>query len=69
MEVEFRNVTITITNVQNAREAYTKLCSGLTAMDSEWTTDSYIVYPGTKAGDTESVELPTTDLFDGASGW
>jgi hypothetical protein len=47
MEVEFRNITITVANVSSAKEAYQVLTDLLANAlpNIEWTSDKYVVHP------------------------
>lgn len=65
MEVEFRNVTITLANVKDARQAYDRLCHLLAQYEPiEWTTDTYVVHP--EAGEPD-IARSTNDLFEDLS--
>lgn len=66
VEVEFRNISVTVANVKDAQEAYTYLCEALASMEDsgllvEWTTDTYVVLH--RSASEWSEERPTSDLF------
>lgn len=66
MEVEFRNVTITIGNVRDARQAYDQLCDvlgGPTNPCIEFTTDTFVVYEDNRTADKQAEEHDTAELF------
>jgi hypothetical protein len=66
MEVEFRNVTITL-RAESAKDAYTRLCDALRKLDGcDWDTDTYVVYPRlpSDADDAEAEERDTVELFE-----
>lgn len=66
MEVEFRNITITIGNVTSPKEAYDVLCDLLgspEAQVAEWTTDTYVVHTGNHDVDATATAHDTYELF------
>lgn len=62
MEVEFRNVTVIVSNATDAREAYARVCNALDAAGLEWDTDTYVTY-GRQRLSPESEERPTMELW------
>jgi hypothetical protein len=63
IEVEFRNITITIAGVETPTEAYDRLCGILgenSRYDVEWMTDTYVIHD--KDGEP-SAERSTSELF------
>jgi hypothetical protein len=64
MEVEFRNITITVANVSSAKEAYQVVTDLLANAlpNIEWTSDKYVVHPDTYTPD-ELEERDTEELF------
>jgi hypothetical protein len=63
MEVEFRNVTITVANVTDAKQAYNRLCRALGSIACEWQTDAYIAYEPTEQAYADAKERDTSELF------
>lgn len=45
-EITFRNVTITMRVVTDAKAAYSELCDALHAIGAEWETDTYEITGG-----------------------
>lgn len=62
LTVEFRNVTITVGNVQDAKEAYAKLCNALASIEGEFDTDTYVAYKTMSEYD-DSPGRSTEELF------
>lgn len=66
VEVQFNNITITIANVENAKQAYNILCEALASLEKagylvEWTTDTYWVLE--REYQEEFTERSTKELF------
>jgi hypothetical protein len=64
MEVEFRNVTITVSNVTSAKDAYDQLTEALGTMScAEWTSDTFVEYTGECEKDQQAQPRDTSELF------
>jgi hypothetical protein len=66
VEVEFRNVTITIGNAKDPQQAYDLLCSALGRLEEdghpvEWQTDTYLTH--LRQYGSEPEERSTSELF------
>jgi hypothetical protein len=61
MDVEFRNVTITVVDAKDAVDAYEKLMFALSSAGFNWTPDIFIEHR--RATDDEAQEKDTAELF------
>jgi hypothetical protein len=62
MEVEFSNLTVTVPNVENGKEAYDKLCEVLGQAGFEWTTSLFRELPRGLNSDDAPIR-DTVELF------